>query len=49
MKTLTKEERKELKRIQRRIQTNRATMREFKRAISLTSRDHAEFKAKAQP
>ena len=48
MKPLTPEERKELKRLTRRIQTQRATVRELHRAFSLINRDHAEARIAAE-
>jgi hypothetical protein len=44
MKELTTQERTELKRLTRRIRTNKATRREVLRAIDLTNRDHANYK-----
>lgn len=48
MKALTKKERSELKRLTRRIRTQRATLREVNRAIDLTNRDHAEAKGETK-
>lgn len=44
MTPLTKKEKAELKKLVRKIRTNRATRGEFLRAFSLTNRDHAEAK-----
>ena len=44
MKALDKKERAELKKLTRRIRTQKATLREVNRAIDLTNRDHAEVK-----
>ena len=40
MNALTPAERMELRKLTRRIRTQRATLREVKRAIDLTNRDH---------
>jgi len=45
MTTLNKQERTELKKLTRKIRTQRATLREVKRAIDLTNRDHHDVKA----
>ena len=45
MKALDKKERSELKRLTRKIRSQRATLREVNRAIDLTNRDHAQVKA----
>ena len=42
MKALDKKERSELKKLTRKIRTQKATLREVLRAIDLTNRDHAE-------
>ena len=44
MKALDKKERAELKKLTRRIRTQKATLREVNRAIDLTNRDHAEVR-----
>jgi len=44
MKALNKKEQAELNKLNRKIQTGKATQREFLRAISLTNRDHAEVR-----
>jgi hypothetical protein len=44
MKPLDKREQTELKRLTRRIRTNKATRREVLRAIDLTNRNHAQIK-----
>ena len=46
MKPLDKKERAELKKLTRKIRTQKATYREFQRAISLTTRDHSQVKEK---
>ena len=44
MKALDKKERAELKKLTRKIRTQKATLREVNRAIDLTNRDHSEVK-----
>ena len=41
---MTKKERAELKKLTRRIRTQKATLREVNRAIDLTNKDHAEVR-----
>ena len=44
MTPLSTQERAELKKLTRRIRTQRATYRELQRAIDLTNRDHDQVK-----
>jgi len=46
MKALNQKERAELKKLTRKIRTQKATYREFQRAISLTNRDHSQVEEK---